>query len=155
MTIKVSRTSTSAITPTRKHEDDAGIDLYYSGEDFNLRPFKILILPTDVRVKIPDGCVGIVEDKSRNNFLIIGRVDDPNYRGSILVKVANITDEPIGFKHGQAIAQLVIYKCVIEPIEEVDNDKLFENEDTSRGNTGGIVSQADILGINFDAAQEP
>lgn len=127
--------------PSRKYPTDAGIDLYYSGKSFNLKPFKIKILETNTRVKIPKGSVGIVEDKSRNNFLIIGRVIDESFQGEILIKVANITDEPVGFKHGQPIAQLVIYRgIIIDDVEEVDNDFLFE-EESDRGATGGVVSQ--------------
>jgi dUTP pyrophosphatase len=142
MTIKIARILDlyDIPFPSRKHSNDAGIDLYYSGDNFNLSPNKIIILETNIKVKIPKGYFGFVADKSRNMFDIIGRIVDESYQGEILIKVVNNTAESIGFKRGQPVAQLILIPCLMEPVEEVLESNLFE-EESERGSTGGIVSQ--------------
>lgn len=140
MTIRVAKLYEYAVLPTRKHSNDAGMDLYYYGDDFNLGPGKIIILGTGVSVEIPKGYFGFIADKSRNMFGIIGRIVDESYQGEILVKVVNTTTEILGFNSGQPLAQLILIPCLIDAVEEVDIDDLFADE-SERGSTGGIVTQ--------------
>jgi dUTPase len=57
-----------------------------------------------------------------------------------LVKVANISDLPLEIKPGDAIGQLLILPIYTPEVLEVNPDQIH-NENSSRGNTGGIVDQ--------------
>lgn len=135
--IKVYKFNPDAILPTRKHSTDAGIDLYYVGDDFNLKPGAMRILSIGITVVIPENFFGFIADKSRNMFDILGRIVDNGYAGEVLVKVINTTNDLIGFKHNQAIAQLILIPCLTEEVYEID----CMGNPTERGATGGIVDQ--------------
>jgi deoxyuridine 5'-triphosphate nucleotidohydrolase len=140
MTIKVATITDTAKIPTRKHEGDAGADLYYDGPTFLLYPGEINIVRTGVKVKIPEGSMGYVADKGRNNYDILGRIVDYTFQGEILVKLINTTNEKMVIEDGQAIAQLIIWKVLTDEIEQIDESVLFE-EESERKTDGGMVRQ--------------
>jgi len=138
--INVAKLYGDSIVPTRKHYNDAGIDLYYYGDNFNLSPGEMRILHTGIAVQIPKGYFGFVADKSRNLFDILGRIVDESYQGEILVKVINTTKDVLGFYKNQPIAQLILIPCLMEKVNEVGFNDLYKMK-SDRGTTGGIVSQ--------------
>ena len=52
-----------AITPTRAHDTDAGLDIY-SPERKMVYAKSRVIIDTGVHVQIPTGCVGLLKSKS-------------------------------------------------------------------------------------------
>lgn len=138
----------TAKAPTRKHETDAGIDLYADmGYTYDTQP-KVEIFPneyaivnTGVTVEIPKGFFGWITNKSKNNFLIGGGIVDEGYQGELLVKVINPTGMRVTINHHDPIAQLLILPCLITPVEIVDKSKVHK-ESSSRGADGGIARQA-------------
>jgi dUTP pyrophosphatase len=143
--IKIAKLYTSAKLPTRKFPEDAGIDLYAnifigSPHYWEIFPNNPYIVPTGITMEIPDGHVGLIYPKSRNNYLIGAGVIDSNYQGEILVKIVNFTKSVLQIRHHDAIAQMVIVPAFISEIEEVARKEIHKNL-TNRGETGGIVSQ--------------
>jgi dUTP pyrophosphatase len=120
-----------ACVPTRKHEDDAGLDLKVKETVF-VPGNTYKVIDTGVCVNIPKGRVGYLKAKSRSNFIVMAGVVDAGYQGTIKVKIYAIDDE--NFESGDAICQLVI--------EEVDTPKVKVvekfTEETERGTSGGI-----------------
>ena len=138
-TIRIARLRPDAILPTRKHPADAGLDVY-AVEAVTVAPHSFAIVPTGVTVEIPDGYVGLLKPKGRNNHLLGAGVVDAGYQGEILVKVANLTDQPVVFGPGDAVGQLVILPVLTPAVEEVEQ-AVIHTQKTTRGGAGGIVSQ--------------
>lgn len=122
--------------PTRKHTNDAGLDIY-SLEETSIPAGGIAIIRSGVHLELPEGTVGLLLPKSRNNWLVMAGVVDCSYRGEILVKLFSPTDVKINV--GDAIAQMLIFE-ILTPIPEEG-----ELTDTERGSTGGIVSQKRVM----------
>ena len=138
-TIRIARLRPDAILPIRKHPADAGLDVY-AVETIAIAPHSFAIVPTGVTVEIPDGYVGLLKPKGRNNHLLGAGVVDAGYQGEILVKVANLTDQPLVFEPGDAVGQLVILPVLTPAVEEVEQ-AVIHTQKTTRGGAGGIVSQ--------------
>ncbi|MHC1785299.1 MAG: hypothetical protein AB9891_21555 [Anaerolineaceae bacterium] len=128
-----------AFPPTRKHSDDAGMDVY-AYADTVIPPHSFGIVPTGISVRVPKDCMLDARPKSKSNFLIGAGVIDFGYQGEILIKVANITSEQLVIQRGQAVAQLVASQILIGELVEVSKEALFENE-SRRGPDGGIARE--------------
>jgi len=59
----IERLNSSAKLPTRAHESDAGLDLC-SAENATLFPGDIYGVKTGIKMQIPEGCAGLIWDKS-------------------------------------------------------------------------------------------
>ena len=138
-TIRVAQIKTNATLPTRKHASDAGLDIY-ANADFVIPPHSTSIITTGITVEIEPGFVGLLKPKGRNNHLLGAGVVDAGYQGEILVKVVNYGAEPMLIKPGDAIGQLLILPIFTPEVVEVPPGEIHTNN-SSRGNTGGIVDQ--------------
>ncbi len=138
-TIRIARLRPDAMLPTRKHPADAGLDVY-AVDAVTVAPRSFAIVPTGITIEIPDGYVGLLKPKGRNNHLLGAGVVDAGYQGEILVKVANLTDQPVVFEPGDAVGQLVILPVLTPAVEEVEQ-AVLHTQKTTRGGAGGIVSQ--------------
>ncbi|MHC1770955.1 MAG: dUTP diphosphatase [Flexilinea sp.] len=137
--LKFAKISDEAIIPTRKNPQDAGLDLY-STEQKTFQALDYGIIRTGIFVNIPEGYVGLVLPKSRNNFLLGGGVVDAGYQGEILVKIFNVTSERLEISIGQAVAQMLIIPIEIPEAAEVSIGDLYQ-EESKRGRNGGIAEQ--------------
>lgn len=125
----------NAIMPTRAHSVDCGLDLY-SRERKTIWPGSAETFDLGVHILIPHGYSGEVDPKSsllERNLLTAGTVD-PDYTGSIKVRLFNLGGSYETIEAGQKIAQLVI-KRIITP----DLELVTEMPETERG-TGGFGS---------------
>jgi len=138
-TLKIAKTRPSAILPTRKHPQDAGIDLYVALAA-EIPPLSHGIVPTGVTIEIPPGHAGLVKPKGRSNHLLGAGVVDAGYQGEILIKVFNPTPQPLHFQPGDAIAQMLIIPILTPAVVEVDLSEIHQSA-SSRAGTGGIVEQ--------------
>ena len=139
-TLRIARLRPDAVLPTRKHPNDAGIDLYAVDAD-TIPPHGFGILKTGVTIEIPGGYVGLLKPKGRHDHLLGAGVVDAGYQGEILIKVANPSPIPLEIPAGMAIAQLLILPVLTPAVEEVSPQEIHPQE-SARGNSGGIVSQA-------------
>lgn len=137
--MKVAKLVENAILPTVKHFGDAGMD-FYSLDDYIIKPHSFQICRTGVSVKIPDGMVGQLWAKSKNNWLVGAGIVDSTYQGEILFKIINPTNYDIVISSGAALGQMVFVICSFPSVEEISKENLF-TEKTARGTTGGIVTE--------------
>ena len=134
--IRIAKMNENAFIPTRKHPDDAGID-FYACEEKTIFPHDFGVVGTGITVEIPQGYVGLMMPKSRNNHLLGAGVIDAGYQGEIRIKIANITDNPLQISVGQAIGQMLIFPIVTPVVEELPIDRIHQ-EKSERGASGGI-----------------
>jgi len=129
--IQLKKLSAEAKLPSFGRAGDAGMDLY-SLADTVLKPGERISCPTGIAIKIPDGFVGLVWDKSgpshKFGIKTIGGVYDSNYTGEYLIGLINLSQKDFVIKKGQKIAQLLVQKIESPEIEEVS-----ELSETNRG----------------------
>lgn len=125
--------------PMYQTEHSAGMDLR-SVVDISLNPGERKLVPTGLRMAIPEGYEGQVRPRSGLALKFgIGMVNAPgtidsDYRGEIGVLLINLGQEAVTFQKGERIAQLVI--CPIARAQLLPVDEL---EQTVRG-AGGFGS---------------
>ena len=122
-----------AVTPTRAHDTDAGLDLY-AREDRDIPAYRSAVFDTGVHIAIPEGYVGDVKSKSGlmvNHDITTDGTVDCGYTGSVRVKLFNNSPIRYEVKAGQKIAQIVIKAIITPELEFVD-----ELESTARGDNG-------------------
>ncbi|MDP2749274.1 MAG: dUTP diphosphatase [Nanoarchaeota archaeon] len=133
MKVKIQKSRPDAIIPKYSHVGDAGFDLY-ACEDIVLNSFERALVPTGIRLAIPEGHVGLIWDKSglasKNGLKTMGGVVDSGYRGEIGILVKNLGKDPIQIKKQTKVAQMLIQPIVRVDFEETDLD------DTARGERG-------------------
>lgn len=132
--INVKLSHQNAKLPRRNHPTDAGLDIL-AIEHATLRPGVHAVLPTGVRMEIPDGCVGLIWPRSglaaKHGIDTLAGVVDASYRGEIKVSIINHGHEDLEIKPGDRIAQLIIQRCELWNCVEVD-----ELSDSERGEKG-------------------
>ena len=134
MEIKVKKISTSAITPTKANEFDAGWDLYAS-EDAIIDPSKAELISTDISFAIPDGYVGLIWDRSgmaaKRGLHRFAGVIDSGYRGEVKVCLWNSADKYCIIHAGERIAQIIF-----QEVPQFDLTEVASLDDTERGEGG-------------------
>lgn len=137
MKIQIKKLEVDAKIPQYALAGDAGMDIF-SLEDLVLHPMERIACRTGIAMKIPDGYVGLIWDKSgvsvKSGIKILGGVIDSGYRGEIKIGLINLSQEIYKIKKGDKITQMLIQK--VENPDIVEVDKLKETE---RG-TGGFGS---------------
>ncbi len=119
---------------------DAGADLV-TRIDVTLQPGERVLVPTGIAIALPDGFAAFVHPRSglavKHGVSIVnapGTVD-AGFRGELQVILINHDiKEPISFKRGDRIAQLVI-----QQVERADFIEVSELPGSGRG-TGGFGS---------------
>ncbi len=138
MTLQIKRVRDEAVLPQRATDGSAGLDLRACTTDETcIMPGDTAVLPTGLAVALPEGSVGLVFGRSglgiRHGIVPANAVGviDTDYRGEILVGLANHSAEPYIIVPGDRIAQLVIVPVLTPPIVEVEN-----LSETARGEGG-------------------
>ena len=137
MELKVQFVREGIPVPSYAHPGDAGLDLY-AAEEVTLKPFERALVPTGIKVAIPEGYAGFVQPKSglalKHGLSIVNTpgLIDAGYRGEVGVILINFDPvETITIAKGQKIAQLVIQR-----VENVTVSVVDELDDTTRGEGG-------------------
>ena len=132
--MKVKRLTPDAILPSRGSEGAVGYDLHCVC-DFALDGLNHICVPTGISVQLPTGVYGRVAPRSglavTHGVHILAGVIDPDYTGEIKVIMCSLSGSTKEFKKGDRIAQLVLERCEVPPVVEVDS-----LDDTSRGSGG-------------------
>lgn len=118
--------------PTYATSGSSGLDLRANiHETIILKPMERVLIPSGVRMEIPEGYEGQVRGRSglALNYGIgivngLGTIDS-DYRGFIGVMLINFSSTPFTINRGDKIAQLVI--CPVQRVELVEVDKLGES----------------------------
>ncbi|MFF4345395.1 dUTP diphosphatase [Kitasatospora sp. NPDC001540] len=129
--------------PAYEHPGDAGADLRTT-VDAELAPGERTLLPTGISIALPDGYAAFVHPRSglaaRCGVALVnapGTVD-AGYRGEIKVIVVNLDPkEPVSFKRGDRIAQLVIQQVERARFHEVGELPGSVRAEGGFGSTGG------------------
>jgi dUTP pyrophosphatase len=139
MEIKVKKLREDAKLPTHGHPGDAGMD-FYCVEDVIFPPGKQEIVHTGVAIEIPEGCVGLIWDKSSISFnlglKIMGGVIDSGFRGEITMSLLNVSNKEVFITKDHKIAQMVIQKfehCDILEVDELSETVRGEGREGSTG----------------------
>ncbi len=137
MKLKIKILDKNIPSPKFAHKSDAGIDLY-STIGYVLKPFERILVPTGIKIEIPEGYAGFVQPRSGLainhgiSLLNTPGLIDSGYRGEIKAIVINFDPlKNFEIKKGDKICQLVIMK--------IENpDIIFEDElnDSDRGEGG-------------------
>ena len=136
--------STDNKDPQYAYVSDSGFDLR-SSQDLEIPPFGRNLVPTGIRLDIPDGYEVQVRSKSGlalNQGLIVlnspGTVDS-GYQGEVKVIIFNTTNEIVKIEKGQKVAQAVLCPVVngkwvnLTKISEIDKK---DRNDNGFGSTG-------------------
>jgi dUTP pyrophosphatase len=138
MKIKIKKLNEDAKIPSYAHFDDAGMDMY-AVADTLIKAGDRAQVPTGIAMKIPEGHVGLIWDKSglshKYGLKTLGGVIDSGYRGEILVGIINLGKEDYLFEKGHKVAQMIIQEKV-----SVEFDEVLELDETSERGVGGIGS---------------
>jgi len=127
-----------AIAPTHNHRGDAGLDFYAIDYD-GIAPHSYKLIKTGIAVQIPEGYVGLLFPKGKNDHLLGAGVIDTYYEGQILFKVVNYTDKPMTILIGDPVGQMIIVPFVEpEPVEG------WVKRYSERGDSGGIKKDLSV-----------
>lgn len=137
MDLLIKRLTTTAKLPTRGSADAVGYDLsadlptwsYGSGSirhvNTIVRPQSWSKITTGISAAIPIGYYGRVAPRSglalKHGIDVLAGVIDPDYRGDISVILMNHGDDLFEVTQGMRIAQLVIERCALPQVVELDH----------------------------------
>lgn len=146
--VLVARLDPDVPLPAYAHPGDAGADLVTT-VDAELAPGERRVLPTGVALALPDGYAAFVHPRSglaaRCGVALVnapGTVD-AGYRGEIRVVVVNLDPrEPVVFRRGDRVAQLVIQRVERARFSEVERLPGSTRALGGFGSTGGAAAFA-------------
>lgn len=138
--ILIKRLDPTVPLPSYAKAGDAGADLA-TRIDFTINPGERMLVPTGISIALPNGYVALVHPRSglaiKHGISMVntpGTVD-AGYRGELQVILINHDlTQPVSFKKGDRIAQLVI--------QQVERAEFVEVQDLpgSERSTGGFGS---------------
>ena len=142
MDVLIKRLDASVPLPSYAKAGDAGADLA-TRIDFTIQPGERMLVPTGISIALPNGYVALVHPRSglaiKHGISMVntpGTVD-AGYRGELQVILINHgLTQPISFKKGDRIAQLVIQKVEHAQFIEVENLPGSERSADGFGSTG-------------------
>ena len=126
--------------PVRAHTHDAGADLRAS-EYHSIGSGQVVMVPTGVRVSIPEGYFGLLAARSSlfgRGLLMANGVGiiDSGFTGEIKVPLYNAGNTPSNVLAGERIAQLVVVPCELPAFRLVDKLEETERGEGGFGSTG-------------------
>ena len=141
--ILIKRLDPTVPLPSYAKAGDAGADLA-SRIDFTINPGERMLVPTGISIALPNGYVALVHPRSglaiKHGISMVntpGTVD-AGYRGELQVILINHDlTQPVSFKKGDRIAQLVIQKVERADFVEVSD---LPGSDRAAGGFGSTGS---------------
>lgn len=117
------KVTTTSIIPTRENES-AGFDLYadipLDTDHFEIKANTSKSVPTGIRTAIPEGFVGLLEERGSTGSINLKRnagVIDSGYRGEIFVLLYNGNNKTVVLSRG--LEKTVEYKdCIYYPMSK-------------------------------------
>ena len=155
MNLKVKLLREGAQPPKRAYATDAGADVFFcpdpdsksncrmgEGEDLWVSPRTSCVIPTGIKVEVPEGYMLEVKNKSgiaSKRQLVVGAcVIDSGYDGEVFINLHNIGNTTQILKPGDKLAQVVLVPvntCGFEVVTgEINNNT--ERGDGGFGSTG-------------------
>ncbi len=141
--ILIKRLDPTVPLPSYAKAGDAGADLA-TRIDFTINPGERILVPTGISIALPNGYVALVHPRSglaiKHGISLVNTPGtiDAGYRGELQVILINHDlTQPISFKKGDRIAQLVIQKVERADFVEVSD---LPGSDRSSGGFGSTGS---------------
>lgn len=152
-------------SPVRGTGKAAGIDFFVPNfeKEFTLRPMQDLLIPSGIKMEIPEGYMLMGADKSGvvtskyaclgagrtpkaeafTSVVILGaKIVDEDYQGEIHIHLVNVGNDTVFIKPGMKIAQFILVPVSYEELEEVPEEELFsrssERGEGALGSTGSF-----------------
>ena len=123
--------------PQHAHDDDAGFDLAYSGDQpLIVEPHTTCNVPTSISVQLPRHTWAMVTGRSstfKRGLMTPVSVIDNGYRGELFAIVHNFTSEAVVIMPQERVAQLIVIDMLADLIAWQHTDRLDE---TQRGANG-------------------
>lgn len=128
--------------PEYATEKSAGLDLKANiSEPITIRPMQRVLIPTELYMAVPDGYTLLVCSRSglalKNGLCVLNSpgVVDSDYRMSVGVILANLSDVPYLVNPGDRVAQAILVK-----FEQIEWNEVKSLDETDRkggfGSTG-------------------
>ncbi len=128
--------------PSRATPHAAGYDIRSAEADFVLTPKEIRLVSTGLEMELPEGMECQVRPRSglalRHGVTLPNSPGtiDPDYRGELRVILQNSGTEPVAFKRGDRIAQLVFHRFSAPEVVEVSELGATVRGENGFGSTG-------------------
>lgn len=112
-----------------------------NGSNMFIEPHDRILIPSGIKVNIPDDHVFIMFNKSgvssKKGLDVLASVIDQDYCGEIHISLVNTTSSKICISENEKIIQAILLPISYEDIEEVDSEiECFTNKDSNRGDGG-------------------
>lgn len=121
----------------------AGLDLPAAVEQpLEVVPGDIVLIPTGLKLALPDGHEGQVRPRSglavKKGLTVINSPGtiDADYRGEVKVALINLGRQPVTIQRGERVAQLVIAPVIQARLEEVSELPASQRGEGGFGHTG-------------------
>ena len=128
--------------PSRATPHAAGYDVRSAEADFVLAPKEIRLVSTGLEMELSEGMECQVRPRSglalRHGVTLPNSPGtiDPDYRGELRVILQNSGPEPVAFKRGDRIAQLVFHRFSTPEVVEVSELGATVRGENGFGSTG-------------------
>lgn len=140
MNVAIKKLHEDSKIPSYAHGTDAGMDLYYYGEDVVLDAGARGVFATGIAVAIPRLYVGLIWDKSgiatKEGLKVLGGVVDAGYRGEVMVALLNTSNIPVTISTGRKLAQMLIQPVCHPHIDVVDGELPAAEDERGEGGFG-------------------
>lgn len=140
--ILIKRLDPTVPLPSYAKAGDAGADLA-TRIDFTINPGERMLVPTGISIALPNGYVALVHPRSglaiKHGISMVNTPGtiDAGYRGELQVILINHDlTQPVSFKKGDRIAQLVIQKVERADFVEVSDLPGSDRSSGGFGSTG-------------------
>uniref|UniRef100_A0A7S4IKG9 Deoxyuridine 5'-triphosphate nucleotidohydrolase n=1 Tax=Odontella aurita TaxID=265563 RepID=A0A7S4IKG9_9STRA len=144
-TLRVKKLSEHATIPSRGTPLSAGFDLS-SAEQVMIPAGGRGIAKTDLAIACPPGTYGRVAPRSglavKKGIDVGAGVIDADYRGNVGVVLFNFGKEDFVIEKGDRVAQLILEKVCMHPVEEVEELTETERGAGGFGSTGVKVDES-------------
>ncbi|KAF2498564.1 putative dUTPase [Lophium mytilinum] len=150
-TLQVQFLSSSAKAPTKGSEFSAGHDLYASA-DIVVPARQRAKVATDISISVPVGTYARIAPRSglaaKHGIDTLAGVIDADYRGPVIVLLANLSDEDFEIKAGDRIAQLIVERILMPTVVVVEKLEESVRGAGGFGSTGGFGGVLGATGVN-------
>lgn len=143
--VLISRVDPEVPIPGYAHPGDAGADIVTT-VDVRLAPGERAMVPTGIRLALPDGYVALVHPRSglaaRFGLSIVNAPGtiDAGYRGEVKVMLVNLDPaETVVLNRGDRIAQILFQQVERARFVEVERLPGSDRGDGGYGSTGGYA----------------
>lgn len=145
MILKIQRLKHNKILPEYKTVGASGMDLCAAiDEPIILKPLERKLIPTGLKIELEHGYEAQIRPRSglaiKHGITLINAIGtvDEDYRGELLIPVANVSNEEYEIQPNERIAQMVIIKYEQAELHIVNKLSETQRGEGGFGSTGVI-----------------